>query len=393
MRLQLLRLLGSMALALLLVFTAISALREAYADKPEDYTISATQLANALERGDAPLAQNYPVNAIHFPNELQARLEAGEVVGLETGDGQILFYQLTDRGILQIGPFAHQPVESVTHWRLLLIGTMLVALLLLIWPMFRDLNRLQDLAIRFSQKPFKLPADISRRSTIYPLAETFRRMANIVMGYCQMNQDLARTIAHEIRMPLARIKFQMALDKSNTDGGPVIAQATRDIEQMVDKYLSFARVEINEEFIVRSEQMLEDFFAELGSTLETQCPQMQIGFYFPDGAAWFEPDSLTIAIQNLVVNASKYARDRVDLYFECSKARCTLSIEDNGPGLGGDALELTDAFSRAATDDQGYGLGLYIVKKVMMWHDGELRLDRSSKLGGTRATLSWPNSP
>ena len=393
MRWQLLRLLGSMALALVIVFTAISALREIYADTPEDYSISATQLATALKRGDAPLAQSYPLNAIHFPRGLVARLEAGEVVGLETGDGQILFYQRSDKGILQIGPFAYQPAESITQWRLLLIGTMLIALLLLIWPMFRDLNRLQGLAIRFSKKPFKMPAEISRHSTIYPLAETFRRMANIVLGYCQMNQDLARTIAHEIRMPLARIKFQLALDKSNTDDGQVIGQATRDIEQMVDKYLGFARVEINEEFIVRSRQALEEFFAELSSNLETQCPQLQIGFYFPDGTAWFEPDSLAIAVQNLVVNASKYARDRVDLYFECCEARCTLSIEDNGPGLGGDALELTDAFSRAATDNQGYGLGLYIVKKVMMWHDGELRLDRSPKLGGTRAILSWPNCP
>ncbi|WP_346838090.1 HAMP domain-containing sensor histidine kinase [Microbulbifer sp. SAOS-129_SWC] len=391
MRLQLLRLLGSMALALVIVFTAISALREIYADSPEDYVISATQLAKALERGDTPLAQSYPINAIHFPHELNHRLAAGDVVGLETGDGQILFYRLTDKGFLQMGPFAYQPAESVMHWRLLLVGTVMIALLLLIWPMFRDLNRLQNLAIRFSKKPFKMPAQIKRRSTIYPLAETFRRMANIVMGYCQMNQDLARTIAHEIRMPLARIKFQMALEKSSNDGARVIEQATRDIEQMVDKYLSFARVEINEEFIVRSEQSLEDFFADLGSTLETQCPEMQIGFYFPDGAAWFEPDSLTIAIQNLVVNASKYARDRVDLYFEYSETGCTLSIEDNGPGLGGDALELTDAFSRAATDDQGYGLGLYIVKKVMMWHDGDLHMDRSPKLGGTRATLRWPN--
>jgi len=391
MRLQLLRLFGVMALALLVVVTAVNTLRLHYTATPDDYSISASQLAEALRRGDLPLAQSYPKDAVYFPDELMARLSSGEIVGLDAEDNQILFYQLREQELLQIGPFTQQPTESATQWRLLFIGSLLLVLLLLIWPMFRDLNRLQRLAIRFGNKPFHMPARISRRSTIYPLAETFRRMANIVLGYCQMNQDLARTIAHEIRMPLARIKFQQALGTLDAESRQVIERATRDIEQMVDKYLSFARIEIHEEFISPQPVQLEAFFADLGSALEVQCPDLDIRYYFPDAATWLEPDSLTIAVQNLVVNAGKYARDRVDVRFEFDGDYCCLAVEDNGPGLGGDALELTDAFTRSATDDQGYGLGLYIVKKVMMWHEGELLLDQSPHLGGTRARLRWPN--
>ncbi|MFV8780835.1 ATP-binding protein [Microbulbifer sp. SA54] len=391
MRWQMLRLVSVLALALIVVYSSVAALYNLYSAAPHEYTISAAQLAEALERGDSPIAQSYPHNAIHFPQELQERLDAGEVVGLESGEGEIRFYHRNGHVILEIGPFPHQPAESVTQWRLLFIGAMLVMLALLTWPMFRDLNRLQNQAIRFSKKPFNMPEQFSRRSTIYPLAETFRRMANIITGYFQMNQDLARTIAHEIRMPLARIKFQQALASSDPESAEVIGRATRDIEQMVEKYLSFARVEINEQLISRKPVALEHFFAELGSTLEVQCPDLEIGYYFPDGEAWLEPDALTIAVQNLVVNASKYARDRVDVRFAFDGSFCSLAVEDNGPGLGGDALELTDAFTRSATDDQGYGLGLYIVKKVMMWHEGELRLDHSPNLGGTRAILRWPN--
>lgn len=392
MRNQMLRLLGMMALALIVVFSAISALYEHHSTAPGEYTISANQLAEALERGDAPLAQSYPVDAVYFPDELMSRLKAGDFVGLDDGNQQILFYRLSDKGILEIGPFRQQETESITQWRLLFIGSMLLVLLLLIWPMFRDLNQLQNLAIRFSKSPFKMPERTSRHSTIYPLAETFRRMANIVLGYCQMNQDLARTIAHEIRTPLARMRFQLALNETGPESKQVIAHSIGDIENLVDKYLNFSRIEIREEFIVRRQVSLEGFFDELAATLETQCPDLKIGYYFPDGDAWFEPDSLTIAIQNLVTNARKYAHDRVDLRFECSDERCMLTVEDNGPGLAGDALELTDAFSRSATDEQGYGLGLYIVKKVMMWHDGELQLDRSPSLGGARVALTWPNA-
>ncbi|MCA0893358.1 ATP-binding protein [Microbulbifer agarilyticus] len=395
MRNQMLRLLGIFALALIVVLSALSALYQNYSDDPGEYAISAAQLAKVLEHRDTPLAQSYPLTAVHFPHELMERLQGGEIIGLDNGDEQILFYHLSDTNVVQIGPFPQRQQENVTQWRLLFIGAMLLVLLAAIWPMFRDLNRLQNTAIRFSNKPFRLPSRTSRRSTIYPLAETFRRNANIVLGYCQMNQDLARTIAHEIRTPLARIKFQLALEnKANesNDGNRMIAQATGDIESLIEKYLTFAKIEIQEQFISRKQNALNPFFSTLSDSLEVQCPDLQIGYYFADGNAWFEPDSLTIAIHNLVTNARKYAEDRVDVRFHHDINRCVLTVEDNGPGLAGDALELTDAFTRSATDDQGYGLGLYIVKKVMMWHDGEFQLDRSPTLGGTRATLSWPNS-
>ncbi|WP_299594159.1 ATP-binding protein [uncultured Microbulbifer sp.] len=397
MRLQMLRMVSVLALALVVVYSSVAALYGLYSTAPHEYTISASQLAQALERGDAPLAQSYPADAIHFSSALRQRLNSGEVVGLDAGDGQILFYHRSGNSVLEIGPFPHEPAHSVTQWRLLFIGAMLVVLLLLIWPMFSDLSRLQNQAIRFSKKPFYIPEQLGRRSPIFPLAETFRRMANIVTGHFQMNQDLARTIAHEIRMPLARIKFQQALSASgpekDSESAQVIDRATRDIEQLVEKYLGFAQVEVHEQFLARKSIELETFFADLGSHLEHQCPALKIAYYFPDEQAWLEPDSLTIAIQNLVVNATKYARDRVDIRFEFDGEQgfCSLAVEDNGPGLGGDALELTDAFTRSATDGQGYGLGLYIVKKVMMWHEGELRLDQSPSLGGTRATLRWPN--
>jgi len=401
MRLQMLRLVGVIALALVVVYSAITSLYSLNTRGPMEYSISAAQLAESLQKGDRPLAQSFPASSMHFPEPLRQRLESGEIVGLNNNDDEILFYQLSGDNVLEIGPFPDQPAESVTHWRLFFIGTMLLVLIALTWPMFRDLHWLQKQAIQFSRKPYTVPQEVGRRSPIYPLAETFRRMANIVTGYFQMNQDLARTIAHEIRMPLARIKFQLALDHSSEESKSgsgdesrrVINRATRDIEQLVDKFLSFARMEIHEEFIVPKQVSLETFFGDLGSTLEEQCPALEIGYYFPDDMPWFEPDSMAIAVQNLVVNAGKYARDRVDIRFEVDGDFCSLSVEDNGPGLAGDAVELTDAFTRAATDEQGYGLGLYIVKKVVMWHEGELAMDRSANLGGTRATLTWPNRP
>ena len=396
MRGQMLRLVGMMALALIVVFSAISTLYEYYSSTPGDYLISATQLAETLEQEETALVQHYPLDAVYFPDELMQRLETGEIVGLVNDQQETLFYRLSGTNILEIGPFRQNKAESVNQWRLLFIGCMLLVFLLLVWPMFRDLHQLQNRAIRFNKKPFRMPDPTNGRSKIYPLAETFRRTANMVLDYCEMNQDLARTVAHEIRTPLARIKFQLALESGESEQKKIISGATKDIEQLVEKYLNFARLEIQEQSISPRPVCVGSFFDELALKLEEQCPQLEIGYYFEDGKALLEPDTLTIAVQNLVSNANKYANNsgngRVDLRFEVDATHCSLTIEDNGPGLKGDTRVLTDAFTRAATDDQGYGLGLYIVKKVMVWHDGELHLDRSPRLGGTRSTLKWPNA-
>lgn len=391
MRWQLLRLLSMMALAVFVVIVSVNTLYEQYSDDSLRYTVSASQLATALQRGETPIAQRLSLSSAHFPEDLLARLQAGEVIGLNS-DSEVTFYHLTDTGLLQIGPFPERPPESVAQWRLLFLGGMLLVLLLLIYPMFRDLRNLQNQAIEFSKKPFRMSEAASPTSAIYPLAETFRRVSNMVIDYCQMNQDLARTIAHEIRTPLSRINFQLALSGDANDGTGTIAKSVSDIESLVDKYLNFSRVELQEEFIRRKQIELEDFFAELEEDLGNSCPELHISFYFQDENAWMEPDSLAIAVQNLVTNARKYANDSVEVRFKVEGARCVLTVEDNGPGLASEGIELTDAFTRAATDEQGYGLGLYIVKKVMMWHDGELTLDRSPTLNGTRATLSWPNA-
>ncbi|HWU86193.1 MAG TPA: ATP-binding protein, partial [Kofleriaceae bacterium] len=111
------------------------------------------------------------------------------------------------------------------------------------------------------------------------------------------------------------------------------------------------------------------------------------------------PVMLETAIRNLVENAiaavGRGGQVRVGL--EAAPAEVVVVVDDDGPGLGGDAEALFAPFRRGASgaDGQtrgiGAGLGLAIARRVAIAHNGRLAAG-SSPLGGARFTLAVPRA-
>ncbi len=75
-----------------------------------------------------------------------------------------------------------------------------------------------------------------------------------------------------------------------------------------------------------------------------------------------------------------------------------LSVEDNGAGIKpNDCDKIFEPFTRLDTSRQrkdsknleGYGMGLAIVKSILLQHKGKVACDKSG-LGGVMISLSWP---
>lgn len=93
---------------------------------------------------------------------------------------------------------------------------------------------------------------------------------------------------------------------------------------------------------------------------------------------------------NLVDNACKWARSRVEIRSSSEGSQVTTTVDDDGPGL---ASELREAvLQRGVRADEaapGSGLGLAIVGDLVELYGGSIALT-SSSLGGLRATLILP---
>lgn len=101
-------------------------------------------------------------------------------------------------------------------------------------------------------------------------------------------------------------------------------------------------------------------------------------------------EDLEEMLGNLVDNACKWAKSRVEIRSEASDSTTVITVDDDGPGL---APELREAvLQRGVRADEaapGSGLGLAIVADLVELYGGSVALG-SSRLGGLRATLTLP---
>ena len=99
-------------------------------------------------------------------------------------------------------------------------------------------------------------------------------------------------------------------------------------------------------------------------------------------------ESLKQVIRNLVVNAIKYSGQAQEIFLEWSENETTtfLKVKDNGPGI---PLEHQDRiFERfyrldkgRGRDRGGSGLGLALVKHLMLNHNGQIKLISDAQNG------------
>src|SRR4029077_10608365 len=102
------------------------------------------------------------------------------------------------------------------EWALTIVfyGLMALVLMFWIWPLTRDLRALEKAAARYGNRNWRFTAGIKPHSQIYPLAETFRRMAARIDGLIASHKDMSNAVSHEIKTPLSRMQFEFELARN-----------------------------------------------------------------------------------------------------------------------------------------------------------------------------------
>lgn len=208
--------------------------------------------------------------------------------------------------------------------------------------------------------------------------------------------DVARRIAHEIKNPLTPIKLsaerikrkfapRVGEDSDQLEAmTDVIVRQTDDLRRIVDEFSKFARMP-------EPNRRTEDF-AELvrGAVLLQRAGQPDIRFVtdIPDRTVPAELDATMIgqALTNLIKNAGEAIetlqrkgeapeehRPEIRVALEVGTANAELRIMDNGIGLPADRARLFEPY--VTTRDEGTGLGLPIVRKIIEEHGGSLSLE------------------
>jgi signal transduction histidine kinase len=238
---------------------------------------------------------------------------------------------------------------------------------------------------------------------LQPISTAFNAMARRVQALLQSHRDLEQGVAHELRTPLAQLKFDLELARTSERLEDREARFTdmqrdvTDLELLVDELLVLANLRQAPPYSPREVptrslvdeimRRANDEMRAAGRSVEIEPPRE-----LPDSVLC-DAKYLTRALANVLRNAVRYAHTRVALTIEQAGNRTVISVDDDGPGVPPEHRQrLFEPFTRIegsrGRDSGGVGLGLAIVKSVAEWHGGEARISESP-LGGARISISW----
>jgi signal transduction histidine kinase len=338
--------------------------------------------------------------------ETLARLEKGERAVMRAANGQMwILEKLEDADQVVAfkyvsGVSARTPLE----WALVIVFYAAIALVVMLWlwPLRRDLRQLERSTSEFGDRNWRFESHIGPRSQVYSVAQAFRRMAARIDGLIASHKDMSNAMSHEIKTPLARMRFEIEMARTAQNQNK-LGEHLDNLDRDVVELNSFVTATLDYAILERAEVSLNiaehDFTHILPAVAESvrraALTDIDIAAHVAADATRVKCDAhlLETVVRNLLHNAVRYARSRVELSFATFAGEHVLRVDDDGPGVPREDRErVFESFVQLegrSGPKKGFGLGLAIVKRAIEWHGGRVFVN-TSDLGGARFEARWP---
>lgn len=339
-----------------------------------------------------------------LPPELRHRFETNKSLILESVDGVTLNFLLVSKQqvLSLVVPISQNSLESsplnLIFTLVFYIGILTIVLLWL-YPLIRRLSTLRETARIYGEGDLTLRVKTNSTSYISDIEREFNRMAQRIETLVSDNKLLSKAVSHDLRTPLARLRFGVDMLTENQD--PVLQERYKnridnDIEEMeslVELLLSYTRFEESAITLENKPLSLVALVSECVELVDECQPTL----------AWVEPavpgyilgDTryISIVINNLLQNAIRFAKTtvRIDVIEELT--RVVLRIDDNGNGIPPDSRQqVLKPFVRGEnpSGSKGYGMGLAFVARIVEWYDAEIEIADSQSLLGASIIIAFP---
>ena len=158
------------------------------------------------------------------------------------------------------------------------------------------------------------------------------------------------------------------------------------MQALIDGILAFSRITHNTDTFEQTDTA--SVLAIALKNLQTALTEAQANVTY-DALPTLPADSnqITQLFQNLIGNAIKFRSDkppRIHISAEQQDDRWLFSVQDNGIGIPSEQQSrIFDLFQRLHTheEQEGYGIGLAICKKIVQRHNGVLSVDSKPREG------------
>lgn len=276
------------------------------------------------------------------------------------------------------------------------------------FKILRPFDKLKDFANEISKGNFDIPLNYERTNFFGEFTWAFDSMRREITKArsCEKeaienNKTVIATLSHDIKTPIASIKAYSEGLEANLDTTPerkakylsVIIRKCDEVAKLTNDLFIHSLSDL-EKLKINSEKFEICSFIQVIID-ELVVERNDIDFTFPKFTAIVSADKnrLMQIAENLINNARKYAKSKISVWFTAEDRNILLHFRDFGGGIPNEDMPfIFDRFYRGKNcgDEQGSGLGLYIVKYLIEQMNGTVLLHNHND--GLEAIIILPLS-
>ncbi|HLK94022.1 MAG TPA: PAS domain-containing protein [Polyangia bacterium] len=234
------------------------------------------------------------------------------------------------------------------------------------------------------------------------------RVAEALQEVDRRKDEFLAMVSHELRNPLTPITTAVEImrerepaDDSIVWARDVIGRQAAQLTRLVDDLLDVSRITLGKITLDRTVLDLRPIVAQAVETAQPLLAARRhaLSVDVPPKPLPIRGDGarLTQIVSNLLTNAARFTADggRIALAVRRDGAQVVLSVKDNGVGIPPDMRErMFDMFTQiewpAQRKQEGLGIGLALVKRLVQMHDGEVEARSEGPGCGSELVVRLP---
>ena len=341
-------------------------------------TVIATLLTRSAESADSRSEQIVDVN------EISQLIEMGETAKAQQ--------KLTELQQTLRTPFTTNTTSKTAIIICILSVLCICTVFIYVYTrILRPFDKMKDFASEISKGNFDVPLKYERTNYFGAFTWAFDSMRKEIKSArmaeheaIENNKTVIATLSHDIKTPIASIRAYAEGLEANMDSSP--ERRTRYLQVLMKKC---------DEVTALTNDLLLHSLSEMGR-IEIKTEEFELVPFMEQTIEDITADKkdkkrMTQLVENLINNSRKYGKTDINISMAQKDGNVQITFADKGSGIPDEDMPfITDKFYRGKNsgNENGSGLGLYIVKYITEQTGGTLELQNTYP--GLKVTVSLP---
>ena len=305
------------------------------------------------------------------------------------------------RGIIPVNKLTNE----VNRMLLIILISSPLLLLIIIYGGYKIIKKALNPVSKISNTASEIQknGDFSKRieidkgkDEIHKMANAFNEMLNSLENSYIREKQFSSDVSHELRTPVSVIltESQYSMEYADTleeakDSFSVIQRQAKRMSELINQIMELSKIEKQTtidlqkmNFSETVQKILDDYKNLLNEKNIKISKGIEQNIFINGNKVMIER-----LLDNLLNNAMKFTKDKINVKLYSENENCVMEIEDNGIGIPEEDKKLIwDRFyqvndSRNKKVNKGFGLGLSLVAKIIEQHNASIDVESELNKG------------